>query len=76
MVKIEETIEEATKNNRVCPMPNNWNKLYQMLDGKRRVGIGWEPPLPLILAAWHETSDLLKAKRLEEHLTTVPDNWQ
>jgi hypothetical protein len=35
---------------------------------KRNDNGGWEPPLPLILAAWHETPALLKIIRLREHI--------
>lgn len=51
-------------------MPMKWNELYQMLPATRRVGNGWEPPLPLILGAWHYASDMEKRLRLEEHI-----NW-
>lgn len=39
-----------------------------MLPGRRRVGAGWEPALPLILAAWWETPSQLKHLRFLEHL--------
>ncbi|WP_319526676.1 hypothetical protein [uncultured Desulfosarcina sp.] len=68
MAKIEKAIEEASKNNRVCPMPMRWNQLYELLPNRRRKGAGWEPALPLILAAWHDTPSLFKALRLKEHL--------
>lgn len=42
----------ATKNERVCPMPQAWN-LCDLLLGKGRAGAGWEPALALILAEWH-----------------------
>lgn len=32
------------------------------------VGGGWEPPLPLILAAWSSTPALPKILRLREHI--------
>jgi hypothetical protein len=51
MVVLELVIAEVQKNNRVCPQPRKWQELYDMLPNKRRVGVGWEPPLPLILAA-------------------------
>jgi hypothetical protein len=35
------------KNNRICPLPNRWQELYDMLPNKRRQGLGWEPALPL-----------------------------
>lgn len=31
-------------------------------------GNSWEPPVPLILAAWYHTSDYLKKERLMEHI--------
>jgi hypothetical protein len=45
-----------------------WNELWEMLPGKARKGLGWEPPLPLILAAWWNTSVTEKRNGLEEHL--------
>ena len=55
-------------NRRVCPQPQRWKGLWQMLPNRHRVGGGWEPPLPLILAAWWDTPPLLKMIRLHEHL--------
>lgn len=52
-----------------CPMPQTWNDIYSSLI---RV---WElqgrdssdkPPVPLILAAWHETPGLAKLLRWRE----------
>jgi hypothetical protein len=53
---------------RLCPMPMRWNELYKRLPQKRRNGMGWESPLPLVLAAWHGASDKAKQDRLELHL--------
>ena len=39
-----------------------------MLPGRSRVGAGWQPALPLILAAWHEAPAMLKMLRLAEHI--------
>ena len=39
-----------------------------MLPDRRRLGGSWEPPLPLILAAWWQTPILPKVIRLREHL--------
>lgn len=49
-------------------MPQKWNDLYNMLPNRRQVGAGWEPPQPLILGAWHYTSDFEKMQRLEQHI--------
>lgn len=68
MTTLDETLTLATAGGRVCPMPDAWNQLYQMLPNTRRQGAGWEPPLPLILSAWHHSSDWQKAERLREHL--------
>lgn len=68
MVTIDEVLAEAGKNNRVCPQPLRWNELWEMLPGRRRKGVGWEPALPLILAAWWDTPAMLKALRLREHV--------
>ena len=56
------------KDGRVCPQPMVWNELYEMLPNKRRAGLGWEPPLPMILAAWWDTPALPKMLRLAEHI--------
>lgn len=65
---IQDLIDYCRKNNRVCPMPNKWSELYELLPDKKRVGGGWEPALPLILAAWYETPALAKMLRLAEHI--------
>lgn len=68
MSTLEEVLAEVRKNNRVCPQPQKWRQLYDMLPDKQRKGAGWEPPLPLILAAWWDTPALLKMLRLREHV--------
>lgn len=55
-------------NGRICPVPQRWNQLWEMLRGRRRVGSGGNPPLPLILGAWHDTTGLEKMLRLREHI--------
>ena len=68
MATIEEVLIQTQANNRVCPLPQKWLQLYEMLPNKRRHGNGWEPPFPLILAAWHDTPALSKMLRLREHI--------
>ena len=58
----------CAENNRICPIPRRWNKLWELLPNRRRVGGGWDPPAPLILAAWHETVGLEKMLRLATHI--------
>lgn len=68
MTSFETLIAEASKDGRICPQPMVWDRLWQMLPDRRRVGVGWEPPLPLILAAWWKTSDREKRDRFHFHL--------
>lgn len=68
MASLAEVLDEAQKNRRVCPKPQKWQALYDLLPDKRRTGAGWEPPVPLILAAWSGTPALSKMLRLREHL--------
>ncbi len=68
MVTLEVVLAEVQKNNRVCPQPQRWQQLYEMLPQKQRKGAGWEPSLPLILAAWWDTPALPKMLRLREHI--------
>lgn len=65
---LEEVLAEAKKHKRICPLPQKWNELYKILPDKKRKGNGWEPALPLILAAWWDTPAMLKMIRLQEHI--------
>ena len=58
---------------RICPQPQEWNALWEMLPRKERVGAGWNPPLPLILGAWWHTSPQGKQARLREHIEYAAD---
>jgi len=61
--------ELCTANNRLVPMPPQWSDLYGMLKNTRqKPSGGWEPPLPLILAAWHHSMPIEKQLRFKEHL--------
>jgi len=58
----------AKANGRVCPVPQRWSELWESLPKRHRVGAGWDPPSPLILAAWWECTADEKRRRLELHL--------
>jgi len=64
----------VVEEQRVCPQPHIWNRLFNLLPEKRRVGNGWEPPLPLILAAWDNTSDHEKRERFHLHIRWAADH--
>jgi hypothetical protein len=58
-------------------IPRDWNKLYEMLRKRRqKPSGGWEPPLPLILAAWHTTMPIEKQLRFKEHIEWAEDQGQ
>jgi len=62
-------VEYCRANGRFCPQPQSWHRLWEMLpDRKRKPTGGWNPPIPLILSAWHETTGLDKMMRLSEHI--------
>jgi hypothetical protein len=61
-------IAYSRMDNRICPLPPLWNELWEMLPQRRRLGNGWEPPAPLILAAWNYASNLEKMLRVAEHI--------
>jgi hypothetical protein len=68
-----ELLEYCHANGRVCPQPQRWQALYELLPNKQRVDGGWQPALPLILAAWWHTSDAEKATRFAEHVMWAYD---
>ncbi|SRR5258708_21468665 len=70
----DDLIKYCHDNGRVCPMPTRWNELWERLPNRKRVGAGWEPGLPLILAAWHDTPAILKMVRLQEHIEWAEKN--
>ena len=56
------------ENKQVCPLPKAWQQLWEMLPEKRRTVDAWGAAIPLIGAAWHDASVMLKMVRLAEHL--------
>lgn len=65
---LESLLSYVQEHERVCPMPNRWNSLWELLPNRRRVGGSWDPPPPLILAAWSFSSALDKRIRLIGHI--------
>lgn len=66
--QLQTLLSFCQSNGRLCPQPMKWNELWEMLPDKKRKGLGWEPSLPLILAAWWEASPEQKRNRLQQHL--------
>jgi len=67
--KFKSLIDYVQSDGRVCPMPILWNNLWKMLPNRKQKGNGgWNPPLPLILAAWWDTTAEEKRERLKYHI--------
>lgn len=65
---LDALLRDWATQGRVCPQPQAWQRLWEMLPDKQRSGGGWSPPLPLILAAWHDATDAEKTERFRLHL--------
>jgi hypothetical protein len=66
---VDALLEYCRADGRVCPMPTPWNTCWELLPARRRTASGgWEPALPLILAAWADSSAAEKRHRLQEHI--------
>ena len=63
-VTVEEAMVEARKNNRVCPRPDRWKQVFDMLPDKARE----KPSQPPIGGAWAATPSISKRMVLREHL--------
>lgn len=67
----------CTANNRLVPMPPQWNELYRLLRNTRHEAAGGcHPPAPLILAAWHHSLPIEKQLRFKEHLEWAQQHGQ
>lgn len=68
MATLEYVLEEAVRNNRVCPLPPKWQALHRMLANRAAANSIPSPSFPLILSAWWHTSDVEKAMRFRQHI--------
>lgn len=64
---LEQLIEGMAQDGMVCPEPRTWDRLWRIMS---ELGTG-SLPLPLILAAWGQTTDCQKRERFVEQLATV-----
>ena len=66
--QLEDLLDFCCRNERVCPHPLEWERLWKMIRERRQAGVRWSPPRPLILAAWWETTGREKRLCLQEHI--------
>ena len=71
MTQLEDLEQFCRSEGRVCPLPVYWVRLWEMI---AKASPDKEPPLPLILAAWNETTHLDKMVRLVEQLHFAEQN--
>lgn len=64
---LEQLIEGMVQDGIVCPEPRTWDRLWRTMN---TLGAG-PLPLPLILAAWSQTTDRQKRGRFVEQLATA-----
>ena len=70
---LDNLLAYVKEHDRVCPMPDAWNRLWKMLAHRRDSGGDWIPSLPLILGAWAHSSDTEKRRRLVEHIESAAE---
>jgi len=66
--ELKSLLDYVAANRRVCPLPDHWQRIWEMLPDRRQVGACYEPPLPLILGGWGHSSNLDKILRLRAHI--------
>jgi len=57
-------MEEILINDRICPQPQHWNQIWNIITSKTDKKVS----APLILAAWWVTSDEEKLERFVYHI--------
>jgi hypothetical protein len=65
--RVQALLEYVRQHGRVCPKPILWNKLHMLLPTSAPPGVR-RPGVPLILGAWHFTSEDDKRERLADHI--------
>lgn len=68
MPTLDEILTEVSREQRVCPNPIHWNRLWKILHNHQKRHGGSEPAAPLILGAWWVTGDDEKRKRFHDHI--------
>lgn len=67
-VTVQQVLTEARRFNRVCPLPEQWQQLYDLLPAKIISGGSSQPPPPISGPAWHATSAMPKRMCLRDHI--------
>lgn len=65
---VEAVMLISRRNGRVCPRPDAWLQLYELLPAKRARGPVWQPTPPVAAPAWQACSEVSKRLVLREHV--------
>lgn len=65
---VQQVMAEARRFNRVCPLPEQWQQLYDLLPAKIVRGGSPQPPPPITGPAWNATSAMPKRMCLRDHI--------
>jgi hypothetical protein len=68
MQEVDNFINLIREKGFVCPNPMVWNEFYNTFRKNNKMST------PLILAAWHHTSDIQKLNRLKEQLESISNS--
>jgi hypothetical protein len=68
ILSIDDVIVEARRNNRVCPQPEIWQQLHDMLGATASAVHGGQVQPPLTGAAWNRTPALAKRMCFRDQL--------
>jgi hypothetical protein len=68
ILSIDEVMVEARRNNRVCPQPDVWQRLHDMLGATTTAIHGGPVQPPLTGAAWDRTPPLAKRMCFRDQL--------
>ncbi|WP_181410353.1 hypothetical protein [Nitrobacter winogradskyi] len=66
--RLQRLLEYVVAEGRICPQPQRWNLLWSKLPNREQHNGSWVLSPPLILAAWHYSSDDDKQERLRDHI--------
>ncbi|MBK0392188.1 hypothetical protein [Ramlibacter algicola] len=67
-LQVDDVMQTARLNDRVCPVPEVWGRIHRMLRGLRAAQDGDPPPPPVDVLEWARTSEFLKRLRLREQV--------
>ena len=72
--RLKALLSYTQSDDRVCPRPMEWQTFWESLPGAKRTSSGYTPQPPLVLSAWHGSSNEAKAVRFREHIVWASEH--